>query len=71
MQPVLETVTPDGFDLWPVAEIERFGFLPLNGQLSPAAPQAAERIRHRPRPSLDFRLTPAQLRRLGPVGSAG
>ncbi|WP_435859744.1 hypothetical protein [Streptomyces narbonensis] len=36
MQPVLETYTPDGFDLWPVAEIEPFGFLPLSGGLSPA-----------------------------------
>ncbi|MFD8980383.1 hypothetical protein [Streptomyces sp. NPDC059564] len=36
MQPVLETYAPDGFDLWPVAEIEPFGFLPLSGALSPA-----------------------------------
>jgi len=36
MQPVLEIHTPDGFDLWPVAEIEPFGFLPLSGELSPA-----------------------------------
>ncbi|WP_328674292.1 hypothetical protein [Streptomyces sp. NBC_00328] len=36
MQPVLEMNTPDGFDLWPVAETERFSFLPLNGELSPA-----------------------------------
>ncbi|MGW3321423.1 hypothetical protein [Streptomyces virginiae] len=36
MQPVLETNTPDGFDLWPVAEAEPFGFLPLSGELSPA-----------------------------------
>ncbi|MGE7388201.1 hypothetical protein ACQKM2_22295 [Streptomyces sp. NPDC004126] len=35
MQPVLEMNTPDGFDLWPVAEAERFGFLPLSGELSP------------------------------------
>ncbi|MEW2390995.1 hypothetical protein AB0933_21815 [Streptomyces venezuelae] len=35
MQPVLETYTPDGFDLWPVAEVESFGFLPLSGELSP------------------------------------
>ncbi|MFD3536975.1 hypothetical protein [Streptomyces sp. NPDC058664] len=36
MQPVLEIHTPDGFDLWPVAGIEPFGFLPLSGELSPA-----------------------------------
>lgn len=36
MQPVLEIVTPDGFDFWPVAEIPPFGFLPLSGGLSPA-----------------------------------
>ncbi|MFE1906701.1 hypothetical protein ACFW96_23965 [Streptomyces gardneri] len=36
MQPVLEIYTPGGFDLWPVAEIEPFGFLPLSGELSPA-----------------------------------
>lgn len=36
MQPVLEMYTPDGFDLWPVAETEPFGFLPLGGALSPA-----------------------------------
>ncbi|WP_370422211.1 hypothetical protein AB8O64_28705 [Streptomyces sp. QH1-20] len=36
MQPVLEIYTPDGFDLWPIAEIEPFGFLPLSGELSPA-----------------------------------
>lgn len=36
MQPVLEIYTPDGFDLWPVAEVEPFGFLPLSGALSPA-----------------------------------
>jgi hypothetical protein len=36
MQPVLEMYAPDGFDLWPVAEIEPFGFLPLSGELSPA-----------------------------------
>ncbi|WP_425557953.1 hypothetical protein [Kitasatospora paracochleata] len=36
MQPVLEIYTPDGFDLWPVAEIEPFDFLPLSGELSPA-----------------------------------
>lgn len=36
MQPVLEIHTSDGFDLWPVAEIEPFGFLALGGRLSPA-----------------------------------
>ncbi|MFD8705376.1 hypothetical protein ACFV1W_22635 [Kitasatospora sp. NPDC059648] len=36
MQPVLEIRAPDGFDLWPVAEIEPTGFLPLSGGLSPA-----------------------------------
>ncbi|MFE5560312.1 hypothetical protein [Streptomyces sp. NPDC056544] len=41
MQPVLEICTPDGFDLWPVADIERFGFLPLGGELSPAEVGAA------------------------------
>ncbi|WKU42880.1 hypothetical protein Q3V23_01700 [Streptomyces sp. VNUA116] len=41
MRPVLEIYTPDGFDLWPVAEIESFGFLPLSGELSPAEVGAA------------------------------
>lgn len=36
MQPVLEIYTPDGFDLWPVAEIEPFSYLPLSGELAPA-----------------------------------
>ncbi|WP_326732978.1 hypothetical protein [Streptomyces phaeochromogenes] len=36
MRPVLEMTTTDGFDLWPVAEFESFGFLPLSGELSPA-----------------------------------
>lgn len=36
MRPVLEMNTPDGFGLWPVVETERFGFLPLGGDLSPA-----------------------------------
>jgi len=36
MQPVLEIYTPEGFGLWPVAECERFAFLPLGGELSPA-----------------------------------
>lgn len=26
---------PDGFDFWPVAEVESFGFLPLSGELRP------------------------------------
>ncbi|MBB5081882.1 hypothetical protein HNR40_007377 [Nonomuraea endophytica] len=36
MQPVLEVYAFDGFSLWPVAEVESYGYLPLNGQLSPA-----------------------------------
>lgn len=36
LQPVLEIYAPDGFDLWPVAEIKSFGFLPLSGELSRA-----------------------------------
>ncbi|MEU6028686.1 hypothetical protein ABZ825_16975 [Streptomyces tauricus] len=36
MHPVLEMYVPDGFDLWAVAEVEPFGFLPLSGKLSPA-----------------------------------
>ncbi|MFD4909111.1 hypothetical protein [Kitasatospora purpeofusca] len=36
MQPVLEINIPEGFDLWPVAGVEPFAFLPLNGELSPA-----------------------------------
>ncbi|MET8405784.1 hypothetical protein ABZV53_42660, partial [Streptomyces sp900116325] len=36
MQPVVEIVAHDGFALWPVAEVERFSFLPLSGDLSPA-----------------------------------
>ncbi|MFE1230270.1 hypothetical protein [Streptomyces sp. NPDC058745] len=36
MQPVLEIYTPDGFDLWPLAAVESFDFLPLSGELSPA-----------------------------------
>ncbi|MFE7093938.1 hypothetical protein [Streptomyces erythrochromogenes] len=36
LQPVLEIQTMrDGFDLWPVAELEPYGFLPLSGGLSP------------------------------------
>lgn len=36
LQPVLETYAPAGFDLWPVADAEPYGFLPLNGALEPA-----------------------------------
>ncbi|MFI9175913.1 hypothetical protein [Streptomyces lincolnensis] len=36
MQPVLEVYAPNGFALWPVAEVESSGFLPLSGELSPA-----------------------------------
>ncbi|WP_329391287.1 hypothetical protein OG625_38850 [Streptomyces sp. NBC_01351] len=36
MQPVLEIYNADGFDLWPVAEVKPFSFLPLSGELSPA-----------------------------------
>ncbi|MEU9563327.1 hypothetical protein AB0D16_14990 [Streptomyces sp. NPDC048161] len=36
MQPVLEIYPPDGFALWPVAEIEAIGYLPLSGELAPA-----------------------------------
>ncbi|WP_406268405.1 hypothetical protein OHT93_14065 [Streptomyces sp. NBC_00191] len=36
LQPVLEIYGPDGFALWPVAEFEQYGFLPLSGALSPA-----------------------------------
>lgn len=35
MQPVLEISGPEGFDLWPVAEIEPYDFLPLGGTLAP------------------------------------
>ncbi|MEU1593014.1 hypothetical protein ABZ468_09140 [Streptomyces sp. NPDC005708] len=35
MQPVLEMNPTQGFDLWPVAEIESLDFLPLSGELSP------------------------------------
>lgn len=35
MQPVLEISGPEGFDLWPVAEIEPYSFLPLGGTLAP------------------------------------
>lgn len=36
MQPVLENRAPDGFGLWPVAEVGPAAFLPLSGGLSPA-----------------------------------
>lgn len=36
LQPVLETYAPAGFDLWPVADSEPYGFLPLNGALDTA-----------------------------------
>jgi hypothetical protein len=36
MRPVLEINTPEGFALWPVAGIEPFSHLPLNGELNPA-----------------------------------
>ncbi|GAA4832100.1 hypothetical protein GCM10023235_02960 [Kitasatospora terrestris] len=36
MRPVLEILAPDGFGLWPVAEVEPFAFLALHGGLSPA-----------------------------------
>ncbi|NUK07165.1 hypothetical protein HRW18_03885 [Streptomyces lunaelactis] len=35
LQPVLEIHAPDCFALWPVAEYERYGFLPLSGTLHP------------------------------------
>ncbi|MBT2382011.1 hypothetical protein [Streptomyces sp. ISL-11] len=35
MQPVLEIYPPDGFVLWPVAEVEQFSYLPLSGELAP------------------------------------
>ncbi|GHA70743.1 hypothetical protein GCM10010348_74540 [Streptomyces anthocyanicus] len=41
MHPVLEIYAPDGFDLWPVAEIKPFGWLPLSGELSSAEVGAA------------------------------
>lgn len=36
LQPVLEICAPDGFALWPVAEFEPYGFLPLSGALGQA-----------------------------------
>ncbi len=35
MQPVLETYAADDFVLWPVSEHEPYGFLVLNGKLTP------------------------------------
>ncbi|MGJ7418797.1 hypothetical protein AB9128_23425 [Streptomyces cinereoruber] len=36
LHPVLETRPTAGFDLWPVAALAPYGFLPLNGDLAPA-----------------------------------
>ncbi|MGW7433963.1 hypothetical protein ACWGIN_31035 [Streptomyces sp. NPDC054861] len=36
MQPVLEISASDGFELWPVGEYESYGYLVLNGRLTPA-----------------------------------
>ncbi|SOB84916.1 hypothetical protein [Streptomyces sp. 1331.2] len=36
MQPVLEIHAPDDFALWPTGEHEAWGYLALNGQLTPA-----------------------------------
>jgi hypothetical protein len=36
MQPVLEIYASDGFALWPIAEVESFGYLPLSAGLGPA-----------------------------------
>ncbi|WP_405670179.1 hypothetical protein OG612_39540 [Streptomyces sp. NBC_01527] len=36
MQPVLEISTADDFELWPVGEHEPYGYLVLNGELTPA-----------------------------------
>lgn len=36
MQPVLEISAVDGFALWPVGEHEPYGYLVLNGELTPA-----------------------------------
>jgi hypothetical protein len=35
MQPVVEVYAPDGFALWPVAEVESFCYLALSGELTP------------------------------------
>ncbi|MFF5426484.1 MULTISPECIES: hypothetical protein [unclassified Streptomyces] len=45
VRPVLEMYTPDGFDLWPVADREPFTFLALGGALSsPEVGSAVMRI---------------------------
>src|SRR5256885_1969599 len=36
MQPVLEISAADDFALWPVGEHESYGYLVLNGKLTPA-----------------------------------
>ncbi|MFJ5938051.1 hypothetical protein [Streptomyces sp. NPDC093071] len=36
LHPVLETRPTAGFDLWPVAALAPYGFLPLSGDLTPA-----------------------------------
>lgn len=36
MQPVLEISAADDFALWPVGEHESYGYLVLNGELTPA-----------------------------------
>ncbi|MEV4319072.1 hypothetical protein [Actinocrispum sp. NPDC049592] len=36
MEAVLEVYGGDGFGLWPVAEVEGYGFMALNGGLTPA-----------------------------------
>ncbi|MFI5762456.1 hypothetical protein ACIA8F_16120 [Streptomyces sp. NPDC051563] len=41
MRPVVQILIPEGFDLWQVAELQRFAFLPLGGELSPAEVGAA------------------------------
>ncbi|MFC8257748.1 hypothetical protein ACFUNF_08945 [Streptomyces sp. NPDC057291] len=41
MQPVLEVCAPEAFALWPVAEVEPYGFLPLGRALVPAEVGAA------------------------------
>ncbi|MFI1676247.1 hypothetical protein [Streptomyces sp. NPDC020607] len=64
MQPVLEIYAPDGFDLWPVAQVEPFAYLPLGGGLAPAEVgaavmriadcndvEAADDVNHPPRPA--------------------
>ncbi|MCQ8771061.1 hypothetical protein [Streptomyces telluris] len=41
MHPVLEVFPSEGFTLWPVAEFDDYGFLPLTGALVPAEVGAA------------------------------